>query len=128
MPKDLVLVAEDEADIRQLLVDTLADAGFEVIQASDGGAALEMATRERPDVVLLDVMMPVMNGFKMLAELKADPSIAGIPVIMVTAKGQDKDAQKALLSGACAVVIKPWSHQQVETEITRALAARRLAA
>ncbi len=123
MPK--VLVVEDVPDIRFLLAETLVDVGHQVFEAGDGAEGLASARLNHPDVILLDVMMPVMDGFQMLEALKADPSIAGIPVIMVTARGQERDTQKALLFGACAIVVKPWSHQQVEAEITRVLAARR---
>ncbi len=119
-----VLVVEDVADIRFLLVETLADAGHQVLEAEDGATGLASVRLHRPDVILLDIMMPVMDGFQMLEQLKADPSLSSIPVIMVTAKGQEEDAKKALQAGAVAFVVKPWTHQEVEMEVARALNAR----
>ncbi len=80
-----VLVVEDEADIRDLLVDTLVDGGFDVVSAEDGGRGLEMVTRERPDVVPLDVWMPVMDGFHVLERLREDAATRDVPVILLTA-------------------------------------------
>jgi CheY-like chemotaxis protein len=122
MPK--VLVVEDVADIRFLLAETLADAGHQVLEAGNGVAGLASARLHRPDLILLDMMMPVMDGLQMLQELKADTGMAGIPVIMVTAKGQEADSKKALQAGAFAFIVKPWAHQEVETQVSRALAAR----
>jgi CheY-like chemotaxis protein len=121
-----VLVVEDVPDIRFLLVETLVDAGHEALEAADGVEGLASARQHHPDVILLDVMMPVMDGLKMLVELKADPSTLSIPVIMVSAKGQEQDVKKALRLGAFAFVVKPWVHNEVESQITRALAARQL--
>jgi CheY-like chemotaxis protein len=126
MPK--ILVVEDVPDIRFLLVETLVDAGYQIVEAGDGVAGLASARQHRPDVILLDVMMPVMDGFQMLEAAKADPTIAGIPIIMVTAKGQEQDQQKAIQAGAFSFLVKPWSHQEVETQIRRALAAQHAAA
>jgi CheY-like chemotaxis protein len=125
MPK--VLVVEDVTDIRFLLVETLADAGHQVLEAADGAQGLACARQHRPDVILLDVMMPVMDGFQMLAEVKADPDLAGIPVIMVTAKGQEEDVQKALKAGAAAFVVKPFAHNEVVSQVEKTLTARQAA-
>ncbi|HLF04768.1 MAG TPA: response regulator [Dehalococcoidia bacterium] len=119
-----VLVVEDVPDIRFLLVETLVDAGHEALESGDGVEGLASARQHRPDVILLDVMMPVMDGLQMLEALKADSSLASIPVIMVSAKGQEQDVKKALRLGATAFVVKPWAHNEVESQITRALAAR----
>ena len=69
-----ILVAEDEPDIRELLVDLLRDAGYDVIQASDGSAALEKARLELPDMIILDLILPVLDGFQVLEQLKSDPA------------------------------------------------------
>ena len=115
-----ILVVEDDTDIRNLLVDTIADMGFEVIEAEDGGIGLDKAISQRPDIILLDLMMPVMDGLQMLSKLKDDPDAQNIPVIMVSAKGQDEDLAKALKAGAWGYVVKPWQHGQLESVITSA--------
>lgn len=126
MPK--VLVVEDIPDIRFLMVETLVDAGHQVLEAGDGAAGLVSACQHHPDVILLDVMMPVMDGFQMLKELKADPGTAAIPVIMVTAKGQEEDVARALCAGAAAFVVKPFAHNEVVAQVEKALAARQTSA
>ena len=89
MPK--VLVVDDEQDIRDLLVDILSEAGYEAIEAKNGDTAIEKARLEHPDVILLDVWMPIMDGFVVLKSLKNNPTTQSISVIMVSAKGQEQD-------------------------------------
>ena len=79
-----VLVAEDERNIRQLLVDTLMDLGFDVSESVDGGETCQKAQQEVPDLILLDIMMPVMDGFEVVAKLKINPETHAIPIIMLT--------------------------------------------
>ena len=80
-----VLVVDDETDLRNLVADILIDAGHDVIKAEDGGAALEKAWTEQPDIILLDVMMPVMDGFEVLTKLRQNPATRATPVVMLTA-------------------------------------------
>ncbi|MCH7712261.1 MAG: response regulator [Chloroflexi bacterium] len=115
-----ILVVEDDTDIRNLLVDTIADMGFEVIEAEDGGIGLDKAISQRPDIILLDLMMPVMDGLQVLGELKAGPATQNIPVIMVSAKGQGEDVMKALTAGAWGYVIKPWDEGALELAVAGA--------
>ena len=103
-----ILVAEDERRIRELLVDTLCDAGYDVIEAEDGGEALAKVGQEHPDLVLLDVMMPVLDGFQLLEQLKNDPITQASPVIMATDNGQEGDQLKARSIGAWDYITKPW--------------------
>ena len=112
-----ILVVEDDRDIRDLLVDTIMDMGWEVIEAEDGGAGLQVALTEVPDIILLDFMMPVMDGLQALGILKEDPKTKAIPVIMVSAKGQDADVVKALEAGATNYVTKPWRDGELESII-----------
>ena len=102
-----VLVVENKPDILELLVDTLKVAGYEVSQAMDGGAALEMVRDYPPDIILLDVTVPVMDGFQVLERLRGDPATSSIPIIMMTAKGHQQDRIKAIAAGAWDYVIKP---------------------
>ena len=115
-----ILVVEDDKEIRNLLVDTIGDMGFTVMQAEDGGVGLEKALTERPDIILLDLMMPVMDGLMVLGKLQENPETKMTPVIMVSAKGQDEDVGKALRAGAWGYLVKPWQHGQLESVVTSA--------
>ena len=115
-----ILVVEDDRDIRNLLVDTIGDMGYTVIEAEDGGVGLEKALTDRPDIILLDLMMPVMDGLQVLSKLKEDPGTQKTPVIMVSAKGQDEDVGRALRAGAWGYLVKPWQHGQLELAVTGA--------
>ena len=103
-----VLVAEDERDIRELLVDILFDAGFDVVVAENGVAALEKVGQEQPDIVLLDVGMPVMDGFQVLRELRADPATESMPVVLLTAMPAAVGEAQGLRLGVLHYVSKPW--------------------
>ena len=115
-----ILVVEDDRDIRDLLVDTLLDMGFDVVAAEDGGDGFDKAITQRPDIILLDLMMPVMDGLQMLKKLKAGPGTQSIPVIMVSAKGQGEDVTKALTEGALGYLLKPWEQEELESLVTSA--------
>ena len=120
-----VLVAQDERDIRELLVDILEDAGHEVVAAGDGVAALRKARDHHPEIILLDVMMPVMDGLQVLEHLKTDPVTRSITVIMVTAKGQSQDEIRARFAGAWDYITKPFEAAEVESKVTAAELLRR---
>ena len=104
-----VLVVDDEADVLLLCRVNLEFEGYEVLEASDGEEAMRKVVSERPDVVLLDVMMPRMDGWQVLAALKADPQTAEIPVVMLTAKVQDQDQIRGWSGGAADYITKPFS-------------------
>ena len=112
-----ILVIEDDQDIRLLLSETLADIGYQVAEAADGGMGLRKAVDEDPDIILLDVMMPVMDGFQVLEKLKENPATHPIPVIMVSAKGQEQDIMRAMRGGAWGYVIKPWNPDDLESKL-----------
>ncbi len=114
-----ILVVEDERRIRELLVDILLDEEYDVIEAEDGCEGLEKACSEHPDIMLLDVMMPGMDGFQVLEKLKEDPVAQFIAVIMVSAKGQEADVAKALELGAVGYICKPWDPDEVETQVKK---------
>ena len=115
-----ILVVEDESDIRELLVDLLCDCGYDVVEAGDGGAALGLVSQERPDIILLDVMMPVMDGLQVLKILKDGPATRATPVIMVSAKSQEQEICDAKNAGAWDYLIKPWEAGEVEAKVARA--------
>ena len=116
-----VLVADDETRIREVLVDILTDDGYDVAEAKNGRIALEKVQLDRPDIILLDVMMPEMDGFEALKQLNSDPSTHSIPVIMVTAKGQETDIAVATEAGAWGYIRKPWENGEVEATVQAAL-------
>jgi two-component system response regulator MtrA len=119
MPKPTVLVADDHDVARTLVVHTLTAIGFEVVAVADGGAALEAARAQRPSMMLIDVNMPVMNGFELLRALKADANLADIPVIMLTASDASNDVVAALDSGAADYITKPFSPAELLARLKR---------
>jgi DNA-binding response OmpR family regulator len=114
-----VLVAEDEKDIRDLIVYSLNYSGFEVVTAADGKEAVQRALEEKPDLIMLDVRMPRMTGYDACVKIKANEELKDIPVVMLSAKGQDSEIQAGLNAGAYEYILKPFSLedlvQKVET-------------
>jgi two-component system alkaline phosphatase synthesis response regulator PhoP len=104
-----ILLADDEEHLRLLVQTTLSDPTYRIIEASDGPSALERARAEHPDVVVLDWMMPGMTGLEVARQLSEDPLTAGIPVVMLTARSQEKDLADARAVGVRAFLTKPFS-------------------
>ncbi|MBW3562394.1 MAG: response regulator [Actinobacteria bacterium] len=107
--KRKVLVVDDEADVLLLCRVNLEFEGYEVVEAGDGEEAMRKVREHEPDVILLDVMMPKMDGWQVLAALKAEPGTAEIPVVMLTAKVQDQDQIRGWSGGAADYITKPFS-------------------
>jgi DNA-binding response OmpR family regulator len=122
MPR--VLIVEDEPHIVLSLEFLLQRAGYVTITALDGDQALERCRTERPDVVLLDVMLPRRDGYEVCRAMKADPALARIPVIIVSARGQEVEVLRGLELGAAAYVTKPFGNDEILEAIRAALAAR----
>jgi two-component system alkaline phosphatase synthesis response regulator PhoP/two-component system response regulator VicR len=118
MPKK-ILAVDDERHIVRLVEVNLQRAGYEVVTAFDGKEALEKVKSENPDLVVLDVMMPYMDGFEVLRNLKADPTTAEIPVIMLTAKAQDADVFRGWQSGVDCYLTKPFNPMELLTFVKR---------
>ena len=112
-----VLIADDEPNIVISLEFLLRREGFEVLVAVDGEEALARARAERPDLVLLDVMMPKMNGFDVCQALRADPELAAMRILMLTAKGRETEVSKGLGLGADAYVTKPFSTKELVMQV-----------
>jgi DNA-binding response OmpR family regulator len=103
-----ILVVDDEPDVQSLLNLMLVSQGYTVVTASDGQEALEKARSENPDLILLDVMLPRLDGYKVARMLKFDENFSHIPIIMLTAKVQEKDKQTGLETGADDYITKPF--------------------
>lgn len=104
-----ILVVDDEPHILKLVSFSLSKAGHEIFEAPDAMAGLKVAAEKRPDLILMDVMMPCMTGFEALARLKADPGTAAIPVVMLSAKSQSYEQEEGLRLGALKYVCKPFT-------------------
>jgi CheY-like chemotaxis protein len=117
-----ILIAEDERDIRDLVAFTLRFAGHEVFSASNGEEAVELAPRVNPDLILMDVRMPRMTGYEACKILKADPELKDIPVVFLSAKGQENEIQQGLASGAEDYLLKPFAPDQLTSRVKVILA------
>ena len=114
-----VLLAEDEPHIVESLTFLLERAGFDVRAEADGAAALARALEDPPDVMLVDVMLPGLDGFEILRRLRADPRCARLPVVMLTAKGQARDRETAREVGADLFISKPFSNSELVAAVRR---------
>ena len=117
-----ILIAEDERDIRDLITFTLGFAGFEVVSAANGEEAVNLARQEIPDLILMDVRMPRMTGYEACALIKKDAKLKDIPVIFLSAKGQDSEIQTGLQAGATDYLLKPFAPDQLTERIQAVLA------
>jgi two-component system, OmpR family, alkaline phosphatase synthesis response regulator PhoP len=113
MAKKTILLVDDEEDIIKLNMVRLIDSDYDVISASNGKDALKKAGSQHPDLILLDVMMPGMDGLQVLAALKKNPEALSIPVIMLTALGEDEIMNKAKLIGAVDFIAKPFNTEML---------------
>jgi len=119
MPRSVVLVVEDDAAIRRGIVDTLRYAGFDPLECDNGRAAVELALESEIDLVLLDIMLPELDGFSVLDRLRR--SHPTLPVIMVTARGAEKDRVRGLTDGADDYVVKPFSAKELLARVEAVL-------
>ena len=109
----LILIAEDEGDFADILIYTLKAAGYRHLWARDGAAALHMARRHRPQLLLLDWMLPAVSGPEICRQLRADKALRNIPIIMLTAKGEEEDRILGLRTGADDYLVKPFSMKEM---------------
>jgi len=119
MPGKKIMAVDDERHIVRHIQVNLERAGFQVITAFDGPEALKKVENERPDLIVLDVMMPKMDGFEVLKRLQANPETREIPVIMLTAKAQDADVFRGWSSGVSAYLTKPFNPLELITFVKR---------
>lgn len=116
-----ILVVDDEDSVRQLFQIMLQHEGYEVLLAANGAEALLMAHREQPDLIILDWMMPVLDGLSVLRQLRGDQTTRHIPILMLTARQSDSDTSAALMHGADVYLTKPFEPQEVLSVISRLL-------
>ena len=119
----LILCADDDEDILSLVSLRLERAGFRVVQAADGDAALEALRSERPALAVLDVMMPKQTGYEVLAALRADPALAGLKVILLSARVQEADVERGMDAGADAYLAKPFKAGDLLAKVQELLGA-----
>ena len=116
-----IMIAEDERDIRDLIAFTLRFAGYEVLTANNGEECVTMTQKELPDLVLTDVRMPKMTGYEACKQIKADPTTQHIPVVFLSAKGQEAEVQTGLASGADEYLLKPFAPDQLTRKVAEIL-------
>jgi len=123
LDKKKVLIVDDESHIVELVRVCLEDTDYDIIEAYDGQEALDKARSEKPDLILLDIMLPKMDGYEVCKNLKTDDSTKSIPVVMLTAKGQEVDKVKGFQSGADSYMTKPFSPLRLLTELEEKLSS-----
>ena len=123
-PRPVVLVAEDDEDILDLVVFDLEDEGYEVLTARNGEEAVTLALERRPDLILLDVAMPGLDGYEVTRRLRADKTTNGTPVVLLTARAQVKDVIAGFEAGANDYVTKPFRPDELRTRLHAALGRR----
>ena len=122
--KPVVLAADDDADILGLITFRLERSGYTVVQAHDGEEALALARSAKPDLAVLDVMMPKLDGFELTRRLRADEATKMMPIILLTARAQEADVQEGFEAGADDYIRKPFSSQELRARV-QALLGRR---
>ncbi|MFC1724079.1 response regulator transcription factor [candidate division KSB1 bacterium] len=116
-----IVLAEDEPQIARLIQFKLQKEGFEIIWKDNGADALDSVKEHKPDLVLLDVMMPVMDGYQVLKKIKEDENLKDTPVIMLTAKGQERDVVKGFDLGSEDYIVKPFRPAELVSRIKKIL-------
>ena len=116
-----ILVVEDQPDNRQIIRDLLTSAGYQLIEAEDGEAGVRLAQEHRPDLILMDIQLPVLDGYEATRRIKADPELSAIPIIVVTSYALSGDDEKAKAAGCDAYVAKPFSPRHLLATVHRFL-------
>ena len=122
--KPTILVADDEEDVRELVTYRLTRSGYNVIGARDGLEALELATERAPDLMVLDVMMPKLDGYELTRRVRAEEALRSIPVILLTARSQESDVDRGFEVGADDYLRKPFNPDELVARV-RAVLGRR---
>jgi DNA-binding response OmpR family regulator len=122
--RPVVLVADDDPDILELIAFRLERAGYDVVRATDGEQALQLATELHPDLAVLDVMMPKLTGYDVTRRIRADDATKRMPVILLTARVQEADVQQGFEAGADDYLRKPFSPQELRARVQAILGRR----
>lgn len=117
-----ILVADDDVDIRELVEFKLATMGHEIVTVGDGSAAVETCREQLPDLAVLDIMMPGLTGLEAVRQMRSSPDMAGIPVILLTARAQQSDVEIGYQSGANDYITKPFSPRDLAARVEALLA------
>jgi two-component system cell cycle response regulator DivK len=112
-----ILVIEDQEDNLQIVRDILTNEGYQIIEAQDGEAGVKAATVERPDLILMDIQLPLLDGYEATRRIKADPALSAIPIIVVTSYSLSGDEAKARAAGCDDFVAKPFSRRQLLAKV-----------
>ncbi len=120
-----IVVADDDIDIRELVEFKLSSLGHDVVAVADGGAAIEACREQRPDLAVLDVMMPGVSGLDAIRAIRADSTLHTIPVILLTARAQESDVETGFDSGADDYITKPFSPRELASRVEALLLGRR---
>jgi len=116
-----ILVVEDTEDNRQILRDLLGMAGYEMLEAHDGAEGVAKAAEHKPDLILMDIQMPVMDGYEATRRIKANPDLKAIPIVAVTSYALSGDEQKTRDAGCDAYIAKPYSPRQMLAKVREIL-------
>jgi two-component system, OmpR family, response regulator MtrA len=119
--RSLVLIADDDADILLLVKAILERSGHEVVEASDGAEALASVRARKPDLAVLDIAMPEIDGLEVLRRLRADPTTRELPVVLLSARAQEADVQRGFAVGASAYLKKPFSPRELSEHVAELL-------
>ncbi|HEX5955869.1 MAG TPA: response regulator [Solirubrobacterales bacterium] len=117
----LILVADDDGDVRELVVFRLERAGYRVVTAADGQEAVEVALERSPDVCVVDVMMPKLDGYQVTERLRASPGLAEVPIVLLTASVEDAAVSRGFEVGASDYIKKPFGPHELLERIAAAL-------
>ena len=124
MNEKTVLIIEDEEDAAELFAEMMRVSGYRVIKTSRSTPAIGMMTAEKPDVVLLDIMMPEISGLDILRQMRRDPALANIPVVVITAKGMPADIKNGMEAGAFTYLTKPVGYLDLKEAVERAIGSQ----
>ena len=116
-----ILLVDDEKDIRDILRAILEHEGYSILEASDGSEGVEKASAEKPDLIILDIMMPVLDGFGAAEKLKTNKDTFGIPIIMLTAKDEPVDKERGLSLGVTSFIVKLFDLEELRTIVKEVL-------
>lgn len=124
MNEKTVMIIEDEEDAAELFAEMMRVSGYRVVKTSKSAPAIGIMTVEKPDVILLDIMMPEVSGLDILRQMRADPMLANIPVVIITAKGMPADIKNGMEAGASTYLTKPVGFLDLKEAVERALGSQ----